>query len=446
MANLINTALTQGFTAKQVLDFITKKYPKYAKQVNKAITSGFSVDQIMSFITGGKVGLNKQASQGGTEFEQTRDRDIQNRSKLNKNAIATGTAIAGGLAAPTAIATLQRAVPSTLRTMVPTLLGQQIQQPPTPPIGQSPPLHPQAPATNLPPQPPVNTNVIPNIPQPPVINNNEIINKIKELASIGKSPADIVELFKQKSPEEISRIEKETGKKFEDFIKESLIDPAEQARRKALETFKGKERERVDQAYPEYAEEQKSPKIEKSSVVATPQGVGEVLEIRNGKALIEVDGKKHQVDEDELIQSPLPQKDLADLFDDLIGGIEKETEEDVSRMVNFSGYDPNTNSLAFLPYDGALYIYDDLNEEEKATAMNLMAKRKTSGENHIGAWTKDTKSPAGAAMSAFIKKLQESRGGKGNEYQRKYATVYSAFEPAIKASKEKKKKKKKKKS
>ncbi|CAM6003234.1 unnamed protein product, partial [Sphagnum balticum] len=151
-----------------------------------------------------------------------------------------------------------------------------------------------------------------------------------------------------------------------------------------------------------------APKIEKKSVVATPSGIGTVLEVRNGKALIDIDGQKKQVDEDDLIQSPLPERDLADLHDDLIKGIEHETGEDVSRMVNFSGYDPNTNSLAFLPYDGALYIYDDLTDEEKATAMNLMAKRKTSGENHIGAWTKDTKSPAGAAMSAFIKKLQES--------------------------------------
>lgn len=50
--------------------------------------------------------------------------------------------------------------------------------------------------------------------------------------------------------------------------------------------------------------EKKAEKIEKSSIVSAPQGVGEVLANRNGKALVQVGAKKYQVDEDELELEP----------------------------------------------------------------------------------------------------------------------------------------------
>jgi len=183
----------------------------------------------------------------------------------------------------------------------------------------------------------------------------------------------------------------------------------------------------------------KEAKIEKNSTVIAPQGVGEVKAIRNGKALIEVDGKRHEVDESELESSPIPEKDLGELYDDLIKGIEGETKEDVSRMVQWAGYNPDSNTLQFLPHTGDMYTYDDISEEDAALLRDVLSVRKTSGSNFIGAWKKDSKSPIGAALSKLIKKLQSERGGKGNEYSAKHGTIYSAYEPAIQAKKKKKK-------
>lgn len=196
---------------------------------------------------------------------------------------------------------------------------------------------------------------------------------------------------------------------------------------------------------PEEFEKKETPKIEKGSTVAAPQGIGEIKEIRNGKAIVEVDGKKHQVNEDELIQSPIREKDLADLYDDLINGIEKTTGKQVSRNVDWAGYDPNTNELAYKPHGSdKLYAYEDIDPEDVEILTNLLTQRKSTGENFIGAWQAGTESPIGAAMYQLIKKLQASRGGKGSEYKNKFETIYDALEPAKKAAKERHAERKKK--
>ena len=186
-------------------------------------------------------------------------------------------------------------------------------------------------------------------------------------------------------------------------------------------------------------EEKKSPKIEKNTLVSSPNGVGSVKEIRNGQAIIDVDGKLHKVKEEELETSPLPEKELSELFDDLVSGIEKETGEDVSRMVQWAGYNPETNTLQFLPHTGKLYKYGNISPEDAALLTDILSVRKTSGSNFIGAWKKDSKSPIGAALSKLIRKLQSERGGKGNEYEETHEPIYSAYEPAINAKKKKKK-------
>lgn len=183
-------------------------------------------------------------------------------------------------------------------------------------------------------------------------------------------------------------------------------------------------------------------KIQNSDVVSLPDGqIGIIEEIKKDHAVVDVNGKKRPVKLEEIEQIPISQKDLADLHEELINGIEKETGQQVSRNVNWAGYEPDTNRLAYLPHDGAFYIYDDISPEDAKELTNLLTKRKTTGENFIGAWEKGTESPIGAAMSALIQRLQRGRGGKGKEYSGKFQTVYSAYEPAVKAAKQKRKKK-----
>ena len=165
---------------------------------------------------------------------------------------------------------------------------------------------------------------------------------------------------------------------------------------------------------------------------------GDLKDIRDKEALVNDNGKLHKVKTSDLLVSETPEKDLADLYNDLIAGIEKETGQDVSRNVEFAGYDPEHNELVYHPYLGGVYVYDNISEEDAKLLTSLMTQRKSSGENFIGAWEKGTTSPIGAALSALIKKLQKERGGKGKEYSRKFQTIYNAHEPAQLAAKKKK--------
>ena len=183
----------------------------------------------------------------------------------------------------------------------------------------------------------------------------------------------------------------------------------------------------------------------KGALAISPEGVGEIKGISGNNALIEVNGKVHQVDENDLIESPIPEKDLADLYDDLIAGIEKASGKQVSRNVEWAGYDPKTNELAYKPHGSdKLYVYDDISTDDVELLTSLMTQRKSTGQNFIGAWQAGTESPIGAAMYQLIKKLQSERGGKGNEYKNKYDTIYDALEIAKTAAKKKHAERKKK--
>src|SRR5690606_24077295 len=124
----------------------------------------------------------------------------------------------------------------------------------------------------------------------------------------------------------------------------------------------------------------------KGSIVETPDGIGEVREIRNGKALVEVDGKMRKMLEEELMSPGLPQKDLADLHDELIEGIKTQTGKEVSRHVEWAGYDPEHKELVYRPWGDKEYVYDNIDPEDVDMLTNLLTQRKTTGENYIGSW------------------------------------------------------------
>lgn len=180
------------------------------------------------------------------------------------------------------------------------------------------------------------------------------------------------------------------------------------------------------------------PKKEKGSTVALPTGeIGEITDIRQGIATVNAQGKEYRRKVEDLIEPPMPEKDLADLYKDVLKGIEGKTGQEVSRMVSWAGYDPKTNELAFVPHTGALYVYDNISPEDSARLTDILTQRKTTGENFIGAWEAGSDSPIGAGMSQLIQKLQKERGGKGNEYKGKFEKIYDALEPAKLAAKQK---------
>ena len=536
------SALSKGFSAKQIIDLILKQFPQHSDKIKKAMAAGFGADQILKYIGRGKKLLNQFSEEtkptAGTEYEKTREKDIQRRENVNKGALAAGTLAVGSLAAPMAASALNRAIPNSLKSLIPALT-EAPQEQTIQPLSQQPPS--QQVATNISQQA--------SIVQPEIksINVSEIFSKypgfeakVNDLMKSGNDPEAISTYFKQFNASQTKKLEKETGKTIEELISEyistkptqekkqlskeealaafrdhQMVKHAEEAQKpagmesqgaeldvseeapkvksvgfdaafktmeggaatnklyegifdslkKGKDTFAGVKDPLIEKAKPYFQKglikspedlkefvnnpqkfkEIEIPKLEKGSSVASPQGVGQVQAIRNGKAIIDVDGKKHQVDENELIESPLPEKDLAELYEDLISGIEKTSGKQVSRNVEWAGYDPKTNELAYKPHGGdKLYAYDDIPEDDIKILTSLMTQRKSTGENFIGAWEAGTESPIGAAMYQLIKKLQAARGGKGNEYKNKWETIYDALEPAKLALKRKYEERKKK--
>lgn len=223
-------------------------------------------------------------------------------------------------------------------------------------------------------------------------------------------------------------------KKFADFWNKSKKNPPPEA------TPEGAKPEPKSPITPETTQ-----KPMKGAIVETPDGIGEVREIRNGKALVEVDGKMRKLLEEELMNPGLPQKDLADLHEELIEGIRQQTGKEVSRHVEWAGYDPEHKELVYRPWGDKEYVYDNIDPEDVEMLTNLLTQRKTTGENYIGSWEAGTESPIGAAMHALITKVRNKAKESGQEkaHKRRYEAVYSAYEPAQKASKQKKEAEKK---
>jgi len=138
----LSKALSSGFTSKQIMDFILKKFPQHKSVIQNALTAGFTTDQFLKYLAGGKKALSmpeQETPEAATEFQQTRNRDISRREDVNKKGIQAAGLVGAGLAAPMAATALQHALPNSLKPMtapLTTALQQQTQQsqPQQPPI------------------------------------------------------------------------------------------------------------------------------------------------------------------------------------------------------------------------------------------------------------------------------------------------------------------------
>ncbi len=497
----ITQALGSGYNAKQILSYLSQHNPKLAAQVSSALNAGHTLEHVLNFISRNEKKLGKLAPekiQQGNIYKQAQSSIHPSLTGMAKfagtAALAAGGAFALSRAAPQI---LQRGLAAganppiqPTQTMMPQNTG-------TAPNSNLAPLgnsnasqlqQTQLQGINQAQQPPISNQVAPNIAQPQQVTQPEgIINpreyleklgikdKVDDLLKRGNSPEQAAatlgmqrgsgKVTGQIDPELLANIDayskeilkneamqpegslpipkKETVQPVDEFIEEE--DKKAFAGEKSIDLQKRlkigiPEAQRLIEERDKHLTEEK-PTIEKGSSVSSPQGIGVLKELRNGQALIDIDGKLHKVKEEELEASPLPEKDLADLYDELIQGIEHETGEDVSRMVQWAGYNPETNTLQFLPHTGKLYKYGNISAEDAALLTDILSTRKTSGENFIGAWKAGSKSPIGAALSKLIRKLQNERGGKGQEYEETHEPIYSAYEPAIQAAKKKKKKK-----
>jgi hypothetical protein len=426
------TALGSGMSAKKILEYLMRKSPELSPKISTALASGISAEKLLKFFSNSKnFERLKTSMEDAYPMETNANPLVQAENIRGQN---LGTDMASGLqrATPSILGTvgtvgssmaLAHALPNLLKGSISERIEKNPETPPPSPINDTG-IIPQ-PITSLQPE----EKTITDIKAPQDVLWNSLLENSKK-----KINPEIDGFLK------IARTMKTTGEitSKEDFDK--LYSLFEQKKSEGMSLPKALKE--ASNEFDKQKTQTENKPISKNETVATPHGIGDVKEVRGDKAIVDVDGKLHKVSLDELEASPLPEKDLADLYDELKSGIEKATDEEMSRMVDYAGYDPTKNTLAFLPYTGGLYVYEDISPEDANLLRNVLNVRKTSGENFIGVWKKDSKSPIGSAMSALIKKLQEERGGKGKEYSHKFETVYKSHEPAILASKKKKTRKK----
>lgn len=422
----ITSALSQGFTAKQVIDFLLRQFPSHGKQIQKALSSGYTAEQVLKFLGGGRKALASDIPEMGTEHSRSRKMDIGRRQQvsegLGKAAGLAGVGIAGGLAAPMAAQALQRAAPQLLGPGSILPKGSSAIQNQLPPTSQqTPPVMPniQSPSTQQPPVSPSIPNQAPPVQPEGISNISEIVNKlglakhIEEFSKNVKDPKGVAALLYNKFPKEMQKLQKEAGKPMEDVIAEYMGSQPEAVKQLDIETTPesapiketemkalpgestAKVQSRLKLNYAEAAElvkqrdsqektsEVEPIKIEKGSLALSPQGVGEVKEIRNGKAIIEVDGKKHQVSEDELEKPKYTEDEIADAYDRMFEMI---PEEYRSGYIQWAGYNEDENSLGYIPRGGKYEKIYDITPEEAQMIKEGKGIARTSGEEREGIW------------------------------------------------------------
>ncbi len=392
----IMKALDKGFTEDQILNFLVKKFPKFASKIAGAKASGFNPSQILHTLLGDKK-KREDVSQPTTEFERMRNRDIEGqerRGQIGKSAAILG---ATSLAAPIAASALQRAIPNSLQALLPSLTAST--------IGQD---QPQTTTQTPLEQPPIN-QVASNIPQPANIQQPEVISNPKEyLEKAGVIDTVNDHLKRGTSPEGIAALLSTNMNK-----KGKLGGKVDPELLKNIEEYAKipKDQEKIS---PEIEKPLEPAKIEKNSVVSSPQGIGEVREIRNGQAIIDIDGKLHKVKEKELEPPLYSDDEIADAYDNLMAKI---PEKERSGFISWAGYDENTNELGFIPRGGKYEVITDISPEEAKSIKEGTGTARTSGEVREGLWVQGGET-RGGVISQIIwdrkraKDAEEKKQGK----------------------------------
>lgn len=451
-------ALDQGYSAEEILAYLSKAIPKIVPTIRKATSQGYTLQQVLGYISSAiepKMRNDKFRSQAEIEEENRKEAG----SRIKKGLVMG----AGLLAAPAASAglssALSRALPNSLKnatTPISSMIGLGAPSPqqqnvaaqssnglnvshpspgnvpasaPMQQTGQSQNQLLNPLSTQL---PPVQGDNIPQIEQKPQIElfgnakkyleSLGILDTVKERLSRGNTPEAVAASLNIKRSGE-AKVDPELLKNIEAYAKNAQNEP--QGRKELESTSK-----ELVQMQPEA----ERPKIEKSQTVSTPQGIGEVKEIRNGKALVEIDGKTHKIDEEDLEQEPeaIKNLDLDSAVEDYLSRI---PESHKSSVIDVSLYDPENQELQVRFPSGEQWIYGPIPEEVFEKINSMTGIPVSSGESNLRGtiWEKGVEGSAGADFYKLIKKLVKE----GSIKERKLKTGIDLFKGFTRVKKRK---------
>lgn len=411
--NAFYQALQSGYPPEEILKYLSKAIPQMADPIRKASKVGYTTQQILGFLS--KTFDNEDRSgMSETERHSANARIDAARTKFGLKMAAS--AVVAPLASRVVGNALSRALPQSLGNFSSSQANQNTisgmipnqQQPSLPQQTETQPIGMQQ--QNISQEPPISPT---NIAQPvqPIqsevksINIDEILNKHKskekvdQLLKAGNDPEKVSAFFQKFSDPTKKAIEKDAGMPFEDVVKDYIS-------KKPIEL------------------EEQPKEIKKAEEVATPHGIGEVKEVRNGKAIVEINGKKHQVPVEELEQEPEEIKSL-DLEDAVSDYLSRIPEGEKSSVIDVSLYDPTTNELQVRFPNGDQWIYSDIPQEVFEKINSMTGIPITSGESKLRGtiWDSGTPNSAGADFFKLVKKLVKE----GKVKERKLLTGIDLF-------------------
>ncbi len=441
--NPIFSSLNSGYSPEQILGFLSKMMPGLNSKIGQATRNGYNSKQILGFLSKTFETENRE-NLSESQRHAVNQRADSERTKHGLKMAAT--AIAAPLAASATAGALRRALPASLTAQVPgspsggtpaptpaqgvipptnnTLGANQApsptpnispnispQQPPTPQIGlpewlkknQSQSASPQAP--NIPTSLPQAPNISQALnPQRDLKKSVDILKNlgqdgaVKNMLEGGMPAKDVAGVLKTITPKDkLKALEAQEGG-LETLINDYAEEMQQPTQEQAPMEPAGQELDAVT-SETERAEEVSEPKpIEKNQTVSTAQGIGEVKEIRNGKAIVEVDGKKHQVNEEDIEPTLFSDEDIAQKYDELMSAI---PEEHRSGFISWAGYDEDTNEIGFIPRGGKYEILKNITPEEAKKIKEGKGVARTTGANREGLWVQgeDTR---GGVISQII--------------------------------------------
>lgn len=443
--NPIAQGLALGYTASQILSFLSRAFPNMAPRIQKAQKAGYAAEEIVKFI--------EKASQGAEYPENATQYEIHKINERRDSALTKGAIkLAAG----------SFAIPAIARSGVGQGIMQQIglTPKPAPTVGQPVSAQPSGVAQSaiqgnaaqpqLQAQTPLSPNIglqspqvpqatspqsVPTTPQqPPTVDSKAILAQMgieentRNLLSKGMSPEDagaVVDKFLKPHQKKWldEQVKAGKAKPLVEMVKDYAAQPQQPSEQTSPVAPQSPE---MASSMSEAQLEQKAKPV-KGDIVATPDGiVGNLKDIKQKEALVEADGKLHKVKVDELEQ---PDEDIVQSVANLL----KIPEIDRSSIISYWAYDPEDQQLFVQFHNGETYKYKEVPEETISALAEAMGIPKTEGKNIFGAWSPEDKKSVGATMIQQIianeKYKKPKKGEAENPFYKQLRKGYDYWSP-----------------
>jgi hypothetical protein len=433
------------YSPDEVLALIQKQSPSIAKKVYKMLVGGLGSSEILSFLSKDKdlpKSLPKNFKpytpediasikliQAKNNVPKSRDEQSKNDLlKFTKQAAAFATPFAAAKLAPMAGKAIQSIAPqatqmaqSALQRAAPQLAGPGAVLPNAIPTAstqlQGAALQTNAPMPQQPITSPTQAPIEPKSPSAPILSKQQAAQKLFQLGVIEK----VDNMLKNGNPPEaISAVltaqGNTRGKTDQELI--DTIAAYAQGQEEAVSEAPIKEslipekkvstsvpQEKIENVPIEEEVEVEQKPIFTNDIVNTPNGIGEIKAIRNGKAIVEIDGKKFEVDEQDIEPSTFTDEEVADAYDDLMSKI---PEKHRSGFISWAGYDENKDELGFIPRGGKYEVIKNPPAELVKLVKEGNGVARTTGENREGLWIagEDTR---GGPISQYLHDMRRKK-------------------------------------